>query len=42
MLEKAFKLGGEKADPLVVDGFNIFNTNTPTDIERQRPRGTAR
>ena len=30
--EKAFKLGGVKELKLVVDGFNIFNTNTATDM----------
>jgi len=30
--EKAFKLGGVKQLKLVVDGFNIFNTNTATDM----------
>lgn len=31
-LEKAFKLGGHKELHAVLDGFNIFNTNTPTDM----------
>jgi hypothetical protein len=31
-IDKAFKLGGQKALHVIVDGFNMFNTNTPTDI----------
>ena len=31
-VEKGFKLGGKKQMHVVVDGFNMFNTNTPTDI----------
>jgi hypothetical protein len=30
--EKAFKLGGAKELKVVIDGFNIFNTNTATDM----------
>jgi hypothetical protein len=30
--EKPFKLGGRKALHLIVDGFNIFNSNTATDM----------
>jgi outer membrane receptor protein involved in Fe transport len=30
--EKAFKLGGPKELKVVVDGFNIFNTNTATNM----------
>jgi hypothetical protein len=30
--ERAFKLGGEKTIHVVFDGFNIFNTNTPTNM----------
>jgi hypothetical protein len=30
--EKPFKLGGQKALHLVVDGFNVFNSNTATDM----------
>ncbi|MFI4942666.1 MAG: TonB-dependent receptor, partial [Burkholderiales bacterium] len=30
--EKPFKLGGAKELRVVVDGFNIFNTNTATDM----------
>jgi hypothetical protein len=30
--EKAFKLGGQRALHLVVDGFNVFNSNTATDM----------
>ncbi len=31
-LEKAIKLGRGQQIQLVVDGFNVFNTNTATDI----------
>lgn len=34
-LEKQFNLGGSKALNLIVDGFNLFNTNTPTNIDYQ-------
>ncbi len=34
-LERAFALGGRRKVHLVVDGFNVFNTNTPTDIDIQ-------
>jgi hypothetical protein len=34
-LEKQFNLGGSKALDLIVDGFNLFNTNTPTNIDYQ-------
>jgi hypothetical protein len=34
-LERAFKLGGAKAVHVVFDGFNMFNTNTPTDMDVQ-------
>jgi hypothetical protein len=30
--EKDFKLGGEKSVRVVFDGFNVFNTSTPTDM----------
>jgi hypothetical protein len=31
-VEKPFTLGGKKALHLVVDGFNVFNSNTATDM----------
>ncbi len=31
-LEKSIKLGGQKALRLVVDGFNVFNSSTATDM----------
>ena len=34
-LEKALKLGGHRAIHLVLDGFNVFNSYTPTDIDVQ-------
>jgi len=34
-LERAFKLGGKRTLHLVCDGFNVFNSNTPTDIDIQ-------
>jgi Carboxypeptidase regulatory-like domain/TonB dependent receptor-like, beta-barrel/TonB-dependent Receptor Plug Domain len=34
-LERAFKFSNSKAVRLVVDGFNVFNSNTPTDIDIQ-------
>jgi outer membrane receptor protein involved in Fe transport len=34
-LEKAFSLGGNKAVHLVVDGFNVFNADTPSDVDIQ-------
>jgi hypothetical protein len=34
-LEKAFSLGRSQRLNLVVDGFNVFNTNTPTNIDVQ-------
>ncbi|HVO12926.1 MAG TPA: TonB-dependent receptor [Vicinamibacteria bacterium] len=34
-LEKAFKLGGSRTLNLIVDGFNLFNSYTPTDIDIQ-------
>jgi len=34
-LEKAFKLGGQKAFSVVLDGFNVFNVNTATNIDYQ-------
>ena len=30
--EKAIKLGRTQSVHLVIDGFNVFNTNTPTDM----------
>src|SRR5262245_19089478 len=38
-LEKAFKLGGAKSVHVVFDGFNIFNSNTPTDMDVQNEYG---
>lgn len=34
-LEKAIKLGGQKSVHLVVDGFNLFNAYTPTNMDYQ-------
>ena len=34
-VERSFKLGGKRALHLVMDGFNMFNSNTPTDIDIQ-------
>jgi hypothetical protein len=34
-LEKAINLGRSQKLNLVVDGFNVFNTNTPTNIDAQ-------
>jgi TonB dependent receptor len=34
-LEKQIKLGGSRALDLIVDGFNVFNTNAPTNIDYQ-------
>ena len=34
-LERAFSLGKQRTLHLVVDGFNLFNSNTPTDIDIQ-------
>ena len=34
-LEKAIKLGGQKSLHLVVDGFNVFNTNIATNMDYQ-------
>jgi carboxypeptidase family protein/TonB-dependent receptor-like protein len=34
-LEKQFKLGGSKSINFAIDGFNLFNTNTPTNIDYQ-------
>ena len=31
-IDKGFKLGGDKALHVIVDGFNIFNTNVATDM----------
>jgi hypothetical protein len=31
-IDKGFKLGGDKALHVIVDGFNMFNTNTATDM----------
>jgi len=30
--EKPLKLGGQKALHLVIDGFNVFNSSTATDM----------
>jgi hypothetical protein len=32
-LERAFKLGGTRTMHLVVDGFNVFNSNIATDMD---------
>jgi hypothetical protein len=34
-IEKAIKLGGQKSLHLVVDGFNVFNTNIATNMDYQ-------
>ena len=34
-LERAVKLGGTRTLHFVVDGFNVFNSDTPTDIDVQ-------
>jgi len=34
-IERAFKLGATRKIHVVLDGFNVFNSNTPTDIDVQ-------
>jgi len=34
-IEKAFKLGGARSLNLIVDGFNVFNSSTPNNIDIQ-------
>ena len=38
-LEKRFKFGKEQSVRFIVDGFNIFNTSTPLDIDVQADYG---
>jgi hypothetical protein len=40
-LEKAIALGGQRKLRFVVDGFNVFNTNTVTNIDYQFEYGKA-
>jgi hypothetical protein len=34
-VERAFKLGGTRKIHVVFDGFNVFNSHAPTDIDVQ-------